>query len=111
MALADRLRKYAQECLDQAKAATDDELKGALLHNAEGWLRLAIAYETRHASPARGGAHDAASRLAGPTPAQVMRAGRERLRHSLRVVPASARVGPSAIPLESRNANPTGPAA
>ena len=90
MALADRLRTYAQECLDQAKAATDEELRGALLQNAESWLRLAIAHEARHCGPTRGGGKEAAARSPGPTPVHVLSVGRDRLRAPFATVPASA---------------------
>jgi hypothetical protein len=45
MKLSDRLRRYANEALDNAATASSDEAKRVYLENAGAWMRLAEAYD------------------------------------------------------------------
>jgi hypothetical protein len=41
MKTADKYRRYAKECLELARTFREPQARGALLHMAQVWLRLA----------------------------------------------------------------------
>ena len=51
MKLSDRLRHYAKENLDLAKASPEGELRQIYLQNAEAWIRMAAAHDRRNEPP------------------------------------------------------------
>jgi len=51
MKLSDRLRLYAKENLDLAKASPEGELRQIYLQNAEAWIRMAAAHDKRNEPP------------------------------------------------------------
>jgi phosphoribosyl-ATP pyrophosphohydrolase len=51
MSKSDKYQRFAEECLEIAQTAKDNQAKAVLLHMAQVWFRLAA----EHAKHAKGG--------------------------------------------------------